>query len=115
MLDYREQNRILGILFQAEVASDVRLEKMALLKLAGEIKRRKQSMLNPRVGAMIDLHLRRFAHLGLYYFRGVAYTPINIQDRLTEYIRLSPKESNQILSDFREQERNKILTKKTKG
>ena len=104
--DVLEQNEYLGVLFQADKASDMRIEKKNLVNIARYIRDRKLSLTDKNVKKRVDKHLKKFAHLGFYYFRGKAYTKRDIKNRLREYLSLDKNEFQKILKDFAKQARN---------
>jgi len=110
--DIWEQNEILGILFEADESSEMRLEKRALIKIAQHLRKNKSKISNSLIEKRLESHLDKFAHLGFYYFRGASYTQKDLRDRLAEYLRLSPTNFKKMIADFRKQDRNEVLMKK---
>ena len=106
----QELNSILGVLFEADSPSEVRMEKKSLVKLAVKIKKQHLKIDNRLVTNAIMGHLQKFRHLGLYYFRGKPYTSHDIQNRLKEYISKPLRFLEQSLQDFALQTRNKQRT-----
>ena len=108
--DVIKQNECLGILFTADSLSEMWHEKRALLSLAEIIKNRLLQLNSDFVSKKIANHLNKYAHLGFYYFRGQAYTPKEIINRLKQYIKLSSAQFKKLHHDIINQRTNKQQT-----
>ncbi|MBU0613391.1 hypothetical protein KKB10_05280 [Patescibacteria group bacterium] len=111
--DLYEQNKYIGIFFEADRPSEMRTEKRSLVKIAESIRKNKIIMNDEKVIIKLENHLSEYAYLGFYYFRGVAYTVENLKSRLREYLSLSPKKFKALIDDFRIQDRNDKLTEES--
>lgn len=110
--DVWKQNKYLGILFEADEASEVQLEKRNLINIARYIRTNQLNISDKVIEKKLQNHLNKFAHLGFYYFRGSAYTIKDLKKRLTGYIKLSPSEFKKFLSDFRRRDKGGAQTRK---
>lgn len=108
--DVVAQNRFLGVLFMADRASEQWREKRALVALAQRMRARKLGAHDPRIEKALSHHVKTFAHLGLYYFRGRPYTNQRIRDRLGEYLSLPAHTFKQLQLDLHKQESNATRT-----
>ena len=90
----------------------MRLEKRGLVNIAQYLRLREKKSSDKSIEVRLKNHLKKYAHLGFYYFRGSAYAVKDLKSRLAEYLSLSDKKFKEMLNDFKIQDKNKILTKK---
>ena len=108
--DHLRQNEILGVLFTADQYSEMWHEKRSLYNLAGKVKSRRLKVKSLLFNRYIKLHLKYFAHLGFYYFRGEAFTAQTVEQRLREYLNLTRSQLALVGQDLVKQEKNDYLT-----
>jgi len=75
--DVVRQNEYFNTLMQLDNNSELRKEKISLLKIAEKYKEK-------NVDKLINDHLENFAYLGQYYYRGKAYTSEIIKQRIED-------------------------------
>lgn len=109
--DVMKQNDYLGILFEAQHASEIRQEKINLVKIAKFKRENKLSLNSKSIEKKLNNHTKQFTHLGFYYFRGAPYTIEQFKMRLSEYANFSKKKFEQIQRDFSKQTKNTEQTK----
>jgi phosphohistidine swiveling domain-containing protein len=90
------QTRALKILFAADKETETGREKKDFLRLAIKILSSKLSPDSAQAKELLAKHLRRYAHLGLYYFRGAAYDERALHERIAH---LTPAEAERKLAE----------------
>ncbi len=108
-----EQTRILGILFLADKQSELFQEKKSLVNIGIKIRTNRLKLSSAKIERLLEAHLRKFAYLGFYYFRGEPYSLEYLRNRLKEFLKLSPRRFVQLQTDITMQDRNIKLTPQT--
>ena len=82
--DIKKQTKLFEILTQAKELSVMQKEQKELLLLIKKIK--KENLDSAEVNNLIREHLRKFSHMGFFYFRGKPWTEDYIKKRISEKI-----------------------------
>jgi phosphohistidine swiveling domain-containing protein len=107
--DLHHQNEILKILFALDKPSEVRKEKESILKIAQLLQGKKYTPKSEKIQKMIREHLKKFAHIGVYYFWGAPFEPKDIEKRLKDLVK---KDLSKEINDLKEQ---KLTARKTQA
>lgn len=106
--DVMKQQEYLVALFEPDRLSEIGKEKRNLVKLAKQMRGKQQDFED--VESEIKDHLDKFAHLGIYYFKGSANTKKDIKERLDKYLDMDQQEFDEALKEVSQPDRNEHKT-----
>ncbi len=84
--DFKRQQEDLQALFALDEPSETRQEQESILIIAQAALETGGNDNDARIQRLIETHVRRFAHLGLYYFYREPYTAAQIRERVNELL-----------------------------